>query len=114
MQFVQQSSKQISYVNSWKWHQIRLKDWFAIDLTDIEIWKPGHARSIPTIIPNSLNSLQTITAHAVIANTNPMVGPNDSLPQPEDVTGVIAFLCGPESKFINGALIPIDGGYMCK
>ena len=43
-----------------------------------------------------------------------MVGPNDSLPQPEDVTGVIAFLCGPESKFINGALIPIDGGYMCK
>ena len=57
---------------------------------------------------------QTLKAHAVIANTNPMVGPNDSLPQPEDVTGVIAFLCGPESKFINGALIPIDGGYMCK
>ena len=37
----------------------------------------------------------------------------DDLPQVEDVTGVVAFLCGPESKFINGAIIPIDGGYHC-
>ena len=35
---------------------------------------------------------------------NPLVGPGDSLPQVEDVTGVVAFLCGPESKFINGAV----------
>ena len=45
---------------------------------------------------------------------NPMVGENDALPQPSDVSGVISFLCGPDSKFINGALIPIDGGYICK
>ena len=37
----------------------------------------------------------------------------DALPQISDVTGVVAFLCGPESKFINGAIIPIDGGYNC-
>jgi len=44
---------------------------------------------------------------------NPLVGTGDSLPQVEDVTGVVAFLCGPESKFINGAVVPIDGGYSC-
>ena len=37
----------------------------------------------------------------------------DELAQVSDVTGVVAFLCGPESKFINGAIIPIDGGYNC-
>ena len=45
---------------------------------------------------------------------NPMVGENGDLPQPSDVSGVVSFLCGPDSKFINGALIPIDGGYSCK
>ena len=52
-------------------------------------------------------------AHAAIRRTNPLVGPGDALPQIDDVTGVVAFLCGPESKFINGAIIPIDGGYNC-
>jgi len=34
-----------------------------------------------------------------------------SLPVPEDVSGVCAFLCGPDAKYINGALLPVDGGY---
>ena len=61
-----------------------------------------------------MHVFQTLKAHAVIANTNPMVGPNDPLPQVEDVTGVAAFLCGPDSKFLNGVLIPIDGGFVCE
>merc|ERR1711937_164744 len=67
----------------------------------------------PTVIETDLvrkfidMSEDKAMAHAIIANTNPMVGPNDTLPQPEDVSGVVAFLCGPDSKFINGALIPI-------
>ena len=44
---------------------------------------------------------------------NPLVGPGDSLPQVSDVAAAVAFLCGPESKFINGAIVPIDGGYSC-
>lgn len=48
-----------------------------------------------------------------LAKTNPLVGPGENIMQVEDVTGVIAFLCGSESKFINGAIIPIDGGYSC-
>ena len=52
-------------------------------------------------------------AQAVLASTNPLVGPGDELPQVSDVTGVVAFLCGPEAKFINGVVLPIDGGYHC-
>ena len=53
-------------------------------------------------------------AKAVVAALNPMVGENDDMPEPSDVSGVVSFLCGPDSKFINGALIPVDGGYICK
>ena len=30
---------------------------------------------------------------------------------PQDVAGVVAFLCTPEASFISGAIINIDGGY---
>jgi NAD(P)-dependent dehydrogenase (short-subunit alcohol dehydrogenase family) len=30
---------------------------------------------------------------------------------PQDVSGVIAFLCSDEASFISGAVIPVDGGY---
>ena len=53
-------------------------------------------------------------AKATVAALNPMVGENDPLPDPSDVSGVVSFLCGPDSKFVNGALIPVDGGYICK
>merc|ERR1712212_151995 len=74
----------------------------------------------PTVIETSMvtqvleSAADSEQVKAVIAGTNPMVGPGDKLPQAEDVSGVVSFLCGPESKFINGAIIPIDGGYNCK
>ncbi|MGL4610532.1 MAG: SDR family NAD(P)-dependent oxidoreductase [Trueperaceae bacterium] len=30
---------------------------------------------------------------------------------PDDIGGVIAFLCSPEASFVSGAVLPIDGGY---
>lgn len=33
---------------------------------------------------------------------------------PEEVANVVYFLCGEESSYITGALIPIDGGYTCQ
>ena len=33
------------------------------------------------------------------------------LGMPQDISGVIAFLCSPEASFISGAVIPVDGGY---
>ena len=53
------------------------------------------------------------TARKLMTDVNPMLGPGDTLPQVEDVSGVVAFLCGPEAKFINGAIIPVDGGFSC-
>ena len=33
--------------------------------------------------------------------------------QPEEVTGLIMFLLGPESSFITGAVHNVDGGWVC-
>lgn len=32
--------------------------------------------------------------------------------EPADVAGVVAFLCGPESAYVNGAVLPVDGGWL--
>jgi len=32
--------------------------------------------------------------------------------QPEDVKGIIVFLASEFSNYINGAIIPVDGGYL--
>ncbi len=31
---------------------------------------------------------------------------------PDDVGGVIRFLCSEEARFITGAILPVDGGYL--
>lgn len=36
------------------------------------------------------------------------------LSEPEEVARVVAFLCLPESSFITGAMVPVDGGFGAK
>ena len=31
----------------------------------------------------------------------------------EDIVNMIAFLCTPQSEFVNGQLIAVDGGWSC-
>ncbi|HZG35136.1 MAG TPA: SDR family oxidoreductase [Gaiellaceae bacterium] len=32
--------------------------------------------------------------------------------QPEDVAGAVAFLCLPDAEYLNGVLLPVDGGWL--
>ncbi|RBQ16039.1 2-deoxy-D-gluconate 3-dehydrogenase [Spongiactinospora rosea] len=32
--------------------------------------------------------------------------------EPSDVAGAVAFLCGPDARFITGVVLPVDGGYL--
>jgi NAD(P)-dependent dehydrogenase (short-subunit alcohol dehydrogenase family) len=32
--------------------------------------------------------------------------------QPEDIAGAAVFLCTPAARFITGAVLPVDGGYL--
>lgn len=52
------------------------------------------------MIPNS----EKIKAIATKRN------PNKRLTTPEDVANVVYLLCQPEAKWINGSIIPVDGG----
>ena len=33
---------------------------------------------------------------------------------PEDMKGIAVFLASPASDYVNGAIIPVDGGYLAK
>jgi NAD(P)-dependent dehydrogenase (short-subunit alcohol dehydrogenase family) len=36
--------------------------------------------------------------------------PRRRLGEPQDIAGVMVYLCSPAAAYVNGATIPIDGG----
>jgi enoyl-[acyl-carrier protein] reductase III len=63
-------------------------------LVETDALKAFSSLSDPTTIPNA------------IANT-----PAGRLVTPEDIAGVVAFLCSPAAAMIRGQVVVIDGGY---
>jgi NAD(P)-dependent dehydrogenase (short-subunit alcohol dehydrogenase family) len=48
----------------------------------------------------------TSRGRAIIEHT-----PAGRFGEPEEVVGAVVWLCGPGARFVNGAVIPIDGGF---
>jgi len=61
----------------------------------------------PTKMANGLMELTGGTQK--LADSNP----NKRLGKPEDVAGVVVFLCSRAASHLNGANITIDGGAVC-
>ena len=57
------------------------------------------------------NSEDPLSVKAHLNSINPMGLYHNTLPQYDDVTGVVSFLAGPDAKYITGQTIAIDGGY---
>ena len=72
-------------------------------------------RLAPDILVNAIapGLIETRMTEEVIAERGEQMRPQIPLRRfgrPEDVAGVIRFLCGPESAYITGQTITVDGG----
>ena len=47
--------------------------------------------------------------HRVAAN--PCGSHPDRREQPDDIAGAVAFLAGPDSDFVSGSMLVVDGGF---
>jgi 2-deoxy-D-gluconate 3-dehydrogenase len=66
------------------------------------------------ILPGWINSELTATGKRDVPGLNERIlsrTPAGRWGEPEDLAGIAVFLASPASDFVNGAAIPVDGGY---
>jgi 3-oxoacyl-[acyl-carrier protein] reductase len=74
----------------------------------------AHGISVNAIAPGVIDTSMTARRirgdawyHDVMIKTTPM-----GVGQPDDIAGVVAFLCSPDARYINGEVIAVDGGWL--
>ena len=77
---------------------------YAVDGIRVNAIAPGWVRTPLT------QALQEDPARsdAIVART-----PLGRWAEPADIAGAAVFLCSPAAGFITGAIVPVDGGYLC-
>jgi NAD(P)-dependent dehydrogenase (short-subunit alcohol dehydrogenase family) len=76
---------------------------YAADGIRVNAVAPGWVR---TPLTQALQDDQA-RSDAIVART-----PLGRWAEPDDVAGAVVFLCSPAARFITGAIVPVDGGYL--
>ena len=79
------------------------RDAYAADGIRVNAVAPGWVK---TALTGPLQSDPQRSA-AILART-----PLGRWAEPQDVAGVVVFLCSPAARFVTGAILPVDGGYL--
>ncbi len=76
-------------------------------------WGPDGIR-VNAVAPGWIRTELTGALHSDSAASEQIVGrtPLGRWGEPSDVADVVAFLAGPQARFITGAIVPVDGGYL--
>jgi NAD(P)-dependent dehydrogenase (short-subunit alcohol dehydrogenase family) len=77
---------------------------YASDGIRVNAIAPGWVR---TPLTQALQE-DAVRSAAIVART-----PLGRWAEPADVAGAAVFLCSPAAAFITGAIVPVDGGYLC-
>ena len=76
---------------------------YAADGIRVNAIAPGWvATPLTTALQNDAQRSAGITARTPLARWA----------QPDDIAGAAVFLCSPAARFITGAILPVDGGYL--
>ena len=66
--------------------------------------------TVNVVAPGFISTDMTSTLNPAVVNTIKAMTPLARLGSPSDVANVVCFLASPESSFITGTVIPVDGG----